>query len=102
MSEYTLSPSPEWCDACPSISRQAWKGRFENPAYGRPFLLRFDSREEALAAAAAADLFPTVETYGVGRTCIRVAPPQHGGQMNATMTTRHHGARTSGVYRSAP
>ena len=98
--EYRLYPAPEWGDQT-NIRYQIWAYQVENRAWDRAFYPVYESRGAALAAAEQAGLFPTAETYGVGSTTIHVAPIEFGGQPNAILTTRHHGARTSGLYREA-
>lgn len=101
MTAYTLKPAPEWADKEPSVNAAAYRGDWKDPEMRRAFYAMYESRDAALAAAALANLHPITERYGVGSTVIYVAPPEMGGVQNAVLTTRHHGARTSGLYVAA-
>lgn len=91
--EYHLLPAPEW-GFDPFRAR---KGDFDTREQRLAFMHCYETREQALAAAEAAGLFPTVETYGPGITTIRVMPEGH--QPPHTLRQRYHGGgRTSGVY----
>lgn len=101
MTAYILKPAPEWADVEPSVFAASYHGDWKDPEMRRAFYALYESREDALDAAGRANLYPVTERYGVGSTVIYVAPPEMGGVQNALLTTRHHGARTSGLYVAA-